>query len=97
MYARVVTVQAQAGKLDEITKLYRESIVPAAKQQKGFRGATLFTDRANDKGISVTRWETEADLQAGEASGGYYQEQIAKIAPMLSAPPVRETYEISVD
>ncbi len=96
MHARVVTVQAQAGKLDEIVKIYRESIAPAAKQQKGFQGATLFTDRANNKGISVTRWQTEADLQSGEASG-FYQEQIGKIAPMLAAPPVRETYEIVVE
>jgi hypothetical protein len=34
-------------------------------------------------------------MQASEASG-YYQEQIAKFAPLLTAPPVREMYEVSV-
>lgn len=96
MYARIVTVQVQVDKLDQVIQMYRDSIVPAAKQQKGFLGARLFTDHATGKGVSVTRWQTREDLEAGEASG-YYSEQIAKIAPMLTAPPVRETYEISVD
>lgn len=96
MYARIVTVHAQPDKLDELIAIYRDSIVPAAKQQKGFLGARLFTDRATGKGYSVTRWQSKEDLEAGEASG-YYQEQIAKIAPMLTAAPTRETLEISVD
>ncbi len=96
MYARITTVQAQPDKLDELIALFRDSIMPAAKQQKGFLGARLFTDRATGKGVAVTRWQTREDLEAGEASG-YYQEQIAKIAPMLTAPPVRDIYEISFD
>ena len=92
-YARIVMVSAQAGKIDEIVKIYTNEVIPAAKKQKGFQGARLFVDRASNKGISVTRWDSKADLEAGEASG-YYQEQIAKLAPLLSAPPVREAYEI---
>ena len=96
MYARIVTVHAQTARLDEVIAIYRDSIVPAVRQQKGFLGARLFTDRATGKGVSVTRWQSKEDLEAGEASG-FYQEQIAKIAPMLTQPPVREAYEISVD
>ncbi len=96
MYARIVTVHARTDKLDEVIAIYRDSIVPAAKQQKGFIGARLFIDRASGKGVSVTRWQSKEELEAGEASG-YYQEQIAKIAPMLTEPPTREIYEIGVD
>ena len=96
MYARIVTVHAQPDKLDELIAIFRDSIVPAAKQQKGFIGARLFTDRATGKGVAVTRWESKEAIEEGEASG-YYQEQIAKIAPLLTAPPAREIFEISVD
>jgi heme-degrading monooxygenase HmoA len=96
MYARIVTVSAKMDKLDELIGVYRDSIVPAAAQQKGFLGARLFVDRATGKGVSVTRWQSKEDLEAGEASG-FFQEQIAKIAPMVTAPPVREAYEIAVD
>ena len=96
MYARIVTVHAQPDKLEELIGIYRDSIVPAIQPAKGFIGARLFTDRASGKGISVTRWQTKEDLEAIESSG-LYREQIAKIAPFLTQPPVSEFYEISVD
>ncbi len=96
MYARIVTVHAKLDKLDELIAIFRDSIVPAAKQQKGFIGARLFTDRATGKGVAVTRWQSKEDIEAGEASG-YYQEQIAKIAAFVTEPPTRELFEISVD
>ncbi len=95
MHARVVTVQVQPGKIEETIRIYRDSVAPAAKQQKGFKGAFLLTDPNTGKGISVTLWETEADLKAGEASG-YYQEQIAKFGAVFAAPPAREAYEVSL-
>jgi pentatricopeptide repeat protein len=58
-YAGLVTMHAQAGKLDEVVKVYHESMLPAAKQHKGFLDARLFIDRATGKGISVVRWQSE--------------------------------------
>ena len=95
MQARVVTVQIQPGKTDEGIGIYRDSVMSAAKQQKGFKGAMLLTDRNTGKAISVTVWETEADMTATEASG-WWQEQIAKFGSVLGAPPVREHYEVSL-
>lgn len=95
MYARVTNVQFQPGKLDEAVQTYRESILPAARQQQGFKGGLFLTDQSSNKAISISLWETEADMKAGETSG-YYQAQLAKIATLVSAPPVREAYEVSV-
>lgn len=96
MQVRVTTVQIQPGKVDEAIRIYRDSVVPAAKQQRGYRSTMLLTDRASGKGIAITAWETAADLQASEASG-YYQEQTAKFAPLLTAAPIREVFELSVN
>jgi heme-degrading monooxygenase HmoA len=95
VFARIVTTQIHLGQMDDAIALFRDSIAPAAQQQKGFKGIRLFTDKNTGKGVVVSLWETEEDLKAGEASG-YYQEQINKIAPMLSAPPEREMFEVSV-
>ena len=97
MNARVTFVQIVPGKLDEAVDLYRDSVLPAARQQKGFKGLYLLTltDRSAGKGISITLWETEADMIAGENSG-YYQQQLAKFKDVFGAPPVREAYEVSV-
>jgi quinol monooxygenase YgiN len=95
MYARVTTVQVQPDKAQEAIDLYANSVVSATRQQTGSQGAWLLIDRATGKGVSISVWDSEADLQAGEASG-YYQQQLGKFGPLMTAQPVREVYEVAV-
>lgn len=94
MFARLVIVQAKIDKVDEIAKIYKDSVVPAAKSQKGYSGSYLLTDRKTGKGISITLWDTEEDAIVNEQSG-YYQEQLDKFKEFFTGPPVREGYEVS--
>ena len=95
MFARFTIVQMKMDKMDEAIKLYEESVVAGGKQQKGFRGIYLFTDRKTGKGYSVSLWDSEEDAVANEQSG-YYKEQVGKFAEHFSAPPVQEGYDVSV-
>ena len=95
MFARVTIGQFLPARMDEATGIYRDSVVPAAKQQKGFNGLYVLGDRKTGKGLTIALWETEADMLAGENSG-YYQQQVAKFKDLFSAPPVREAYEVTV-
>ena len=93
--ARFLPTQFQPGKVDEARSVYHDSILPAANQQKGFQGLLLLIDNAANQCISITLWDTEDDLRANEISG-YYQEQLAKLAPLFVAEPVREVCAVSV-
>ncbi len=95
MHVRVAIGQTQPGKADQAIAIYRDSIAPAARQQNGCKGVFFLADRNTGKVMSLTLWESEADMTAGEASG-YYREQVAKIAPALAAPPTTEHYEVAV-
>ena len=95
MFARITIVQGKVDKLDESIKIYEDSIITAAKSQKGFQRAYLLTDRNTGKGISCTLWDSEEDADANEQSG-YYQQQLDKLKDFLTAQPVREGYEVSV-
>lgn len=95
MFARLTIVQVKIDKMDETIKIYEDSVVSAAKLQKGFQGAYLLTDSHTGKGISCTLWDSEEDAVANEQSG-YYQEQIAKFKDFFTAPPAQEGYEVSV-
>jgi heme-degrading monooxygenase HmoA len=95
MHARVTFATAQLAKVDEATKIMRDSILPAAKKQKGFKGLLYLIDRKIGKGMVIVLWNTENDMTAGESSG-FYQEQLAKEMPLLSGPPTMEHYEVSV-
>lgn len=93
--ARTVSVLAQPGKIDEIARIMRESVLPAARQQPGFRGLLFLLDRSTGKCIATSQWATEADLKATETSG-YFQAQIAKIQPHIAGQPVRDLYELAL-
>ncbi len=93
MFAQVVRVQVQPGKVDEAIAIFKDSVLPAAQQQTGFKNAYMLVDRSANRGIGLSLWETEADV-AALATSGFYQEQIAKFAALFDGPPEREVYEV---
>jgi quinol monooxygenase YgiN len=95
MHARVIRVQLQPAKVGEAILLYQDSVVAAARQQQGFKGALLLTDAATNKAIAISLWQSEAQLSASESSG-YLQEQLSQFESIFAAPPVIERYEVSV-
>jgi heme-degrading monooxygenase HmoA len=66
MYARIVNVQLQPAKVDEGSRIVKDSIVPAMKNQKGFKGQLFFTQPDTGKAISINLWETEDDMTSFE-------------------------------
>jgi heme-degrading monooxygenase HmoA len=97
MFARVTMVAPIPDKSDEAIRLFRESIIPAAKSQKGFRKAYFLNNRETGEGIFMTLWESKEDGIASEKTG-YYQEQLDKFQGLLAATPAFDAYyEVSVD
>lgn len=66
MFARVSTFQGPPDQTAEGIRIAREQILPAARLMDGFKGIYLLFDRESGKSLSVTLWETEADMQASE-------------------------------
>ncbi len=66
MFARVSTFQGSPDQTAEGIRVAREQILPAAKLMDGFKGIYLLYDRESGKSLSVTLWETEADMLASE-------------------------------
>jgi heme-degrading monooxygenase HmoA len=95
MNARVTFATAEPAKIDEVIKVVRDSILPAAKKQKGFKGLYHLGNRSTGKGVVIVLWNTEADMVASESSG-FYKEQVAKVMPLLSGQPTMEHYEVNV-
>ena len=95
MFARLTIVQVKPDDVDKVIKLYRDTVVPAAKSQKGYKGISLLTDRKTGKGISISLWESEQDAIANDKSG-YYQQQVGRFKDYFTKPPVQEGYEVSI-
>jgi heme-degrading monooxygenase HmoA len=95
VHAKVVTIQIRPGKLEGAMAIYRDAVLPALSEQRGFRGTQLLTDATSGKGLMLTLWETEADMTALEVSGAF-QVLLAKFQSVLGAPATREHYEVSL-
>ena len=93
MFAGVTRTCIQPNKLDEFTKVVQESVFPASKTQKVFRGVYALVDCKKGKSMAISFWETEADAIDSQKSG-HYQKQTAKVASYLTEEPVFEGYEV---
>jgi heme-degrading monooxygenase HmoA len=96
MYASVSSAQVQPGKADELIQLWRDSIAPAVKELKGFKGAYVLTDRETNKGITLVLYETKEDAMAVQSSGKF-KELVAMLGNTLVPDSVvRGVYEVSI-
>ncbi|MBA7569294.1 hypothetical protein ES708_11033 [subsurface metagenome] len=95
MFARFTTAQIKVKRIDEFIKRYEESVVPAARTQKGYCGVYLFVDRKTGNAVAASLWDKEEDALANEQNL-YYQEQVAKFITFYKKNPIREGYEVCV-
>lgn len=95
MHARVISVQLKPGTAEEAARIYRDSVLPAARRQPGFQRALFLVDPITERAVSVTQWATESDLAASETSG-YLREQVAKLTPYFATPVVSELFAVAV-
>ena len=66
MFARVTTLQAPPDRVDEGARMIQEGVIPAVRQQRGFRGGYWLGDRQTGKAIAVVLWEDEEAVRASE-------------------------------
>ena len=90
MHARVSTYTGEAeGLLDGF-----QTATAALEDMDGFSKAYFLVDRANNKGISITMWETEDALRASAARADELRNAAA--APSGATIDSVEHYEIAL-
>lgn len=94
MYARVTNTPISPYRLDEAIQLARETTMPAASKQAGFKGYLMLVDKSNGMAITITFWQDETDRELTSPDSAYYKDSICKLVPMLTAAPVVEDYEV---
>ena len=93
MHARMISGLINPDKREETIGIFRDDIIPRAKAQDGFKGSLLLADFKTNRFHSITLWETEEDMYAGE-SGMYLIEQIESIISHFAAQPTIERFEV---
>lgn len=95
MFIRMTIMQLRTESIDAAVGIFKDSVLPAARAQEGFRKEHLLIDRQTGKFVCVTFWKTREDAAASEENR-FYQEQLIKFMGFFAAPPIKEDYELIV-
>jgi heme-degrading monooxygenase HmoA len=93
LHARVVSMEMLPMNVGEAVRIYQNRVVPAAREQGGFRGALMLTDPDTGEALSISLWESEEDMHASEASG-FYHRKLDELDALFISTPVRKHYEV---
>ena len=93
MYARVVTSYVLPHKLNEMTVLYQETLLPLIEHQSGFKGIFVLTNPQTNKEVSITMWETKNAMAAFNANLIPLADHFL---PLLAEAPAVEIFEVSL-
>lgn len=69
MHARMSILEGPPDQIDEGLRYVREQVMPQLRQQDGFEGFIVLSDRQSGKVIGVSLWESEQAMQASENVG----------------------------
>ncbi len=95
MYLRLTFFEVQQGKMEALRDLYNTDVIPAHKGHKGLRFVHLLENLDDEKkGISITAWDTKADLDSYEKSGDY-DKILSKFNTMFAGQPSLTSYEVT--
>ena len=96
MFSQVLRVNIQPGKMDEAIAIFEDSVAPDIHGWSGLQIGRLLVNRAGNKIMAVSFWDSQAD-EASLTSSGPYQEQVAKFGALFAGPPEVEVYEEAVE
>jgi heme-degrading monooxygenase HmoA len=82
--------------MDEAVAIFKDSVAPAIHGWRGLQIGRLLGDRAGNKIMAVSFWDSQAD-EASLTSSSSYQEAVAKFAALFAGPPEVEVFEEAVE
>lgn len=94
MYASMIMGQTQRGQMGEFLTVCRDTILPALRQEPGFRNVVLLTEPTTDKFIVMGLWESEREARVSEAS--VCRQWFPMVGHLLTGQPAVEGYHVSL-
>ena len=92
MQARVGIGVVKPGKMHELMERLSTSLYPSYAEASGFAGSLLLRNAETGKVMSITLWDTDADLTAAESTT---DAQRLDLADLFAAQRLRESYEVN--
>ena len=92
MHARVVAVQAQPSRLEEVICFLEKCVISAGEQQSGLEGLLLLSNEKAGKAISITLWREKSAM--GAIDTDCLAQLPRDLRMSLGSPPVVDVYDV---
>lgn len=93
MYSRMVTLDSDTARVEDLVQFVRETAQPAIEAQPGSLGLAVFVNRESGRLALLTSWRTEENRTASATALAPLREQGAHIA---GAVPHVQEYELAL-
>ena len=93
MYARHVTFNLKAIKLEEVTQIFEKDILPLLQRQNGFTDEITFVSPDGKDAVAISLWENKenADVYSREI----YPQVLKSLARVIEGTPQVRGYEVA--
>ena len=96
MHARVSIAQIRPDTGDQVLAVWRQHIIPALRQQRGFRRVQLLHDPGSERTMSLSFWDSEADADASRNSD-FMRGALAALLPFHASTPDQQHMQLVLD
>jgi heme-degrading monooxygenase HmoA len=80
MHVRLTRIQADAERLDDMARMFKQETLPQIEGLEGFKGYQLLGDRSAGTAIAVVSWESAEAMEASEDAVKAVRQQAADAA-----------------
>jgi heme-degrading monooxygenase HmoA len=92
MFCMISRSQTSAEKLDLLTQVYNEQVIPLVSQQEGFKGVYLMVQPTGSFMV-LNMWDARTQAQSWLRHAKHQQIE-TQITPLLDAAIIREGFEV---
>ena len=95
VHASVTEAKIQQSRSDEALGILHGVVLPNLREQKGFRGFILLIDPETQNGMTISFWETEAEMTEFQRSG-LPEDNLARFLNLFARPAMTDSYEVNL-
>ncbi len=94
MKAKVMSVRVPPERVQEVVAAYRDSIIPAAEQVRGFSALLVLWDADGSRVTDLTLWQDEEAVRKSEKQGGPVEQKMRMLADIAGEEPDLGNHEL---
>jgi heme-degrading monooxygenase HmoA len=93
MFVRIVSLELKPNTHQQFSELFEKQILPALRQQQGFKDELLLVDPGAPEVVAISTWNTKQDAEAYGSKT--YPNLVKSLAEVVSGAPEVRTYQVA--